>query len=496
MTRPEQDDSTIRLEQDDSMSSPAEILISLLPEFRRLSAAKTPSSARSYMKGVRSLAEFLKSAVARESDAPALTMERLLAGWMLDMIVRGLTPNTSLLFFDIISGLYGASARRGLAPATEAFKTVKMNVRQALAGAEDSLLTPTDYAAVTEGARKAVLHAGAVPSLAPGLLLLSLLNPDMTLPALMAVRRRDIAAFDESSRAVLDRYASTRRQYVFDIKPRPVTDAGYMKKAELPLLRLLRQHGFKASLSPREAIESAWALTALKGGVAPEDVLGVLGRVPRGMPLLGLFAPTEIGPERLEMIKGAVSPAFSGDPFRWYAMRLRPRVKFTDLSERLGDLAGEIAVPRLFYPSEEIARRTGRRLEFESRPVIKDVVFFRSRLADILPLFSRIGDIAWCYTTTGRPGAPYAPIPRRAFERFQQTVGSFTPDYEVAPLGGLTPREGEKVVMVGGLFEGQLADVEQVRRKEAEPAIYRLRFHSDNGIEWRVATDRFIMHTR
>ncbi len=483
------------------MSSPADTLISLLPEFRRLSDAKSPSSARSYLKGVRSLAEFLKSARGLdsdtsgvESDTPEMTMERLLEAWMLDMHVRGLTFNTSLLFFDIVSGLYSAAVREGLAPATEAFKSVKMRIKEIMAGRSENVFTPADYAAVLESARQAA--NSSAPSPVGALLLVSLLNPDKSIADLMSVRRRDIPEFDETSRGVLKFHASTRRQYVFDLTLRRPTAAGCMKVGAQLLQRRLRRYGVTSLLTARDVIDSAWALSALKGGVSPEDVLGVIGHVPPGVPLLALYTPAEISAERLEMIKGAVAPAFSGDPFRWYAMRLRPRVKFAELSERLEGLTAELAVPRLFYPSEEIAKRTGRRLEFESRPVIKDVVFFRSRPADILTLFSRIGDIAWCYTTTGRPGAPYAPIPRRAFERFQQTVGSFTPDYEVAPLGGLTPREGEKVVMVGGLFEGQLADVEQVRRKEAEPAIYRLRFHSDNGIEWRVATDRFIMHTR
>lgn len=526
------------------MLTPAGTLISLLPEFRRLSAEKSPSSARSYLKGVRSLAEYLRSVGSEapgntESDDSGNTESngsgnteggnftgntltcggadfeskfgRLLAGWILDMHLRGLTLRTSLLFFDIISGLYGTAVRRGLAPATEVFKTIKSEVRELMATRDESVFTRSDYSAVMESARKAATHLypgkgvitsgkgetpaqdnGTSPLPAADLLLLALLNPDMDMPALLAVRRRDTAAFDETSAAVLNRHASSRRQYVFDLVTRPTTAKGYLKISE-PLMRsLFNRVGVKSPLDASGIVSSVWALSALKGGVSPEDVLGVIGHIPQGIPLLGLFERSEVSPARLGMIKRVVSSAFSCDPYRWYAMRLRPRVKFTDLAGRLSELSGELTPPILFYPSEEIARRTGRRLEFETRPVIKDVVFFRSRLTDILPLFSRIGDMAWCYTTTGRPGAPYAPIPRRAFERFQQTVGSFTPDFEVAPWGGLTPREGERVVMVGGLFEGQEADVEQVKLKDSEPAIYRLRFYSDNGIEWRVATDQFV----
>lgn len=538
------------------MLTPGGTLINLLPEFRRLSAEKSPSSARSYLKGVRSLAEYLRSVgseVPGNTDTahttettdcrhPGVTAEaavsagghpaeesrlidngdcpgdaltgigadfesqfgRLLAGWMLDMHLRGLSLNTSLLFFDIISGLYSTAVRRGLAVATEAFKTVKSEVKEVMSAGEEPVFTRSDYSAVMECARKtaALISSGkgmpSVPETGPrplpaaDLLLLALLNPEMDMPAILAVRRRDTVAFDVTSAAVLNRHASSRRQYVFDLATRPVTARGYLKISE-PLMRsLFNRVGVRSSLSAAGIISSVWALSALKGGVSPEDVIGVIGRIPQGIPLLRLFGRSEISPSRLGMIKRVVSSAFSGDPYRWYAMRLRPRVKFSDLAGRLSDLSGELTLPRLFYPSEEIARRTGRRLEFETRPVIKDVVFFRSRLTDILPLFSRIGDMAWCYTTTGRPGAPYAPIPRRAFERFQQTVGSFTPDFEVATWGGLTPREGERVVMVGGLFEGQEADVEQVKLKESERAIYRLRFYSDNGIEWRIATDQFV----
>ncbi len=184
-------------------------------------------------------------------------------------------------------------------------------------------------------------------------------------------------------------------------------------------------------------------------------------------------------------------------------MQLRPGVRFTDICRRIDQLRdcslftvhSSLDI-ELFYPSEEISRLIGKKIVTRQRPFIHSVVFFRAKLTDIGRLFSKIGDLAWCYRQSARPGAPYADISDRQFHLFQQTIAHFTPDYEVAATGDLELKEGDRVEILGGLFAGQQATVDSryaIRdtryANAASGVIYRLNIIGDNGIDWRITVD-------
>ncbi len=195
-------------------------------------------------------------------------------------------------------------------------------------------------------------------------------------------------------------------------------------------------------------------------------------------------------------------------------MSLRPGVRFTQVCRRIQLLTESKNSPfrglggsqgldiQLFYPSEEITRAIGKKIVTRQRPFIHSVVFFRAKLTDIGRLFARIGDLAWCYRQTAQPGAPYAHITDAQFRLFQQTISRFTPDYEVAPIGELELKEGDRVEILGGPFTGQNATIvaKNPESRDSESAaglsqgevnstIYRLNILGENGIEWRINLD-------
>ena len=211
-------------------------------------------------------------------------------------------------------------------------------------------------------------------------------------------------------------------------------------------------------------------------------------------------------------------------------MSLRPGVRFTQVCRRIQLLSKPNTAQRahtepsapilrapladtpfsslqLFYPCEEIARAIGKKIVIKQRPFIHSVVFFKAKLTDIGPLFACIGDLAWCYKETARPGAPYAHISQQQFELFQRTIARFTPDYEVASTGELQLKKNDRVEIVGGLFAGHEATFEGLEaprppeggasEPESTPpsggrgasTVYRLNIIGDNGIEWRVSLD-------
>ncbi|MDE6695508.1 MAG: hypothetical protein K2K25_01375, partial [Muribaculaceae bacterium] len=173
----------------------------------------------------------------------------------------------------------------------------------------------------------------------------------------------------------------------------------------------------------------------------------------------------------------------------------RPGVRFTQVCRRIQLLSTSATPPsggwgaiELFYPSEEITRAIGKKIVTRQRPFIHSVVFFRAKLTDIGRLFARIGDLAWCYRQSARPGAPYAHISDTQFHLFQQTIARFTPDYEVAPTGELELNQGDRVEILGGLFTGHEATFDKAAKTE-EGIVYRLNIIGDNGFDWRIAID-------
>ena len=86
-------------------------------------------------------------------------------------------------------------------------------------------------------------------------------------------------------------------------------------------------------------------------------------------------------------------------------------------------------------------------------------------------------------------------IPEDNFRKFQETIGHFTSEYRVAPMGTMVPREGEKVVFLGGLFGGQEIDISKVEEAAGASNIYRLSFDSQNGIDWKITVDKRLVKT-
>lgn len=103
-------------------------------------------------------------------------------------------------------------------------------------------------------------------------------------------------------------------------------------------------------------------------------------------------------------------------------------------------------------------------------------------------MFLKIGDLAWCYKDHSGAGS-YAVIPRQVMERFQMAIGQFTSDYEVGPIGSITPRPGETIKILGGIFAGNEGELLKVESLNEKGVIYRLRILDDRGVEWKISVD-------
>ncbi|MDE5793899.1 MAG: hypothetical protein K2I08_04190 [Muribaculaceae bacterium] len=363
-------------------------------------------------------------------------------------------------------------------------------------------------------------------------------NPD---DSSVASERRFMEKSDEdNSSLIVNRSSLKKPRYLFPLRQSYRTPKQLQSHVNGIVNALFRRARLPQATNPQVIIDSLWAYAALRAGIPASELVAHLGTAPLGLPILRLSAVAS--PENATGLSQDETPAplrfqraisadggeasgldkenfaplreigkiFLDNPPQWYAMSLRPGVRFTQVCHRIDQLYSSNAQrtthdapPELFYPSEEIARAIGKKIVTRQRPFIHNVVFFRAKLTDIARLFSKIGDLAWCYRQSARPGAPYAHITEAQFRLFQQTIAQFTPDYEVAPTGELELTEGDRVEILGGLFAGHEATLEGKLSSfpasdlvtEGTPCpsphvnnntIYRLNIIGDNGIEWRI----------
>ena len=238
----------------------------------------------------------------------------------------------------------------------------------------------------------------------------------------------------------------------------------------------------------RGSLKSIWACLALKAGVLPSVVKGIIGKVPPMLEMLNLCESKEIDESKCANVSKIVMESLMEDSTKWFAMRLRPKVKFEGLLDRFSRLSEDIKMPELFYPCEEIAKRIGRKMVFTGKPIIRDIVFFKSHRRDIYSLFTKLYDLAWCYRTPGTGIGNYASIPDKAMEDFKKALGFLSPDYEVMPSGQMELKAGDKVVIVDGDYAQEIAQVVKPSVSEDGNKIYRVSLLNRNG-HWDLGID-------
>lgn len=442
--------------------------------------------------------------------SPEEKMEEMLgfSDWLISLCLSSTPLKTSLLYIDIISSLYHSCAKSGLWPATKTLSRLKAILKEK----GESLWNKGIDEEVFEGALELTKSASRLEGdlgVAADIMLYSLINGCMPLME-VAMLTRDRVAPDEESRAIAARrLGKSNRKYVFPLRQSVTTPRQVSLHVQQLLAALFRNRRLPVADNAFDIIESLWAYAALRLNIPPADILAHIGHVPAALPILRLlnvadkaapqqsilnsqFSIFNSAPGRLNskfsILNSEIAKLFLSNPFGWYALSMRPGIKFPMLDLRIKAQKTHIPPLTLFYPCEEIARVIKKKVVLKSRPVIPQVVFFRTRATDVVRIISRIGDIAWCYTTTGRPGAPYARIAQQQFELFQQTIARFTPDFEVAESGALELRENDRVKVIGGLFSGKEGEFETVVQEDNN-TVYRIRLLGDNGIDWRVSLD-------
>lgn len=408
----------------------------------------------------------LLSYLGEDADKLLTELPTAITDWLISLRIRVLSLSTAFSYLKAISGLHTQAADAGIVEPSPIYSQLKATLRSDETIWTDGL-TQTDFQALQRLTKTiATRHSAVAPE--GDIILLSLLTGATPIAQIATLKKTDITAPDEAVELLVRRQlAGTTRQYLFPLNQGKTTPEKFLRTLTQRLSTYFAAKGLRWLGDADQTLRSYWAYALLMAGARPHVVAAVMGSAPAGLPLLRCFGDADADAELREALAPAVAQMFTDNPYRWFAMHLRRRVTIGDLQRRLDAVAPHQEIPELYYPLEEISRKIGRRIVFEEKPFIRDIVFFRSRLTDIAPLFFQIGDLAWCITVGGK-GTAYAPISAAAFERFQRAVGRFTPDYREAHTADPLLPPGSEVLVIGAPYPDARATIVKVDRNDPD----------------------------
>ncbi len=454
------------------MSEPSKnqdvILTDVLDFFDSQIVDKAARTKKIYHAAIQSLKNFHSS----EALAIDAFSNEALSEWAIEQIVRGLKINTLRLYADALSSLYKNALKAGLVFETDAFSLLRNRLNEKNLESAFSL----------KQAKEILQLIKRPTNIFADILLVALANKAIPVVLVSKLKVKDITGLTTESQIVVPRHIKTGYQYIFPLNQGSKTPRQLQELIETEVSKEFKKIGIPVVGTVDDTVKTLWAYLALMNGAKPGEVEATLGKVPTGLPILKLAESSKDN----ESLKEDIARLLLSNPLNWYAMKLRRGVSLETVLERARSEGQKIH--KTFYPCEEIAVRVGKKKCIESRPVLPDIVFFKSLQSDLLPLFAKIGDLAWCYKYTISGTSRYAIISQGEMNLFQQAIGQFTSDYEVAPLGTFIPQKGETVKIIGGIFTGAEADFENVEQ-DKEGIIYRLHMTGENGIEWKIKTD-------
>lgn len=411
--------------------------------------------------------------------------EPVLSGWLASLFAEGYTPKTAAYYLKNLSALYSKAVSENLASETDAFSRLRVRIQNI------SSATATAHHPFKDIAKK-IQHLAA-KSANPGE---SNLADDITLFAILGglsterlayYKKDEYTGQDPALGAIVRKYSHPRRKFLFPLRQSERTPRQLDRQLTAMFSKALREVKVDLPAHITDIPGTIWSALAREiCSIDSGAVIACLGRRPDRSPAYDFAATVELTDDEKEFIYEEIRTAVTDNPARWFAMRLRPGISYEKLTERLSQ--DSASRPELYYPSEEIARKSGRRIIYENKPVVPGLIFFRTAITAIPALFHRIGDLAWCY----RHSSGYAVIPNAEMEIFRCAIGSLGPETEIHPLGSIPLEKGDRVEIIGGSFMGREAIFTSTHTpsagRNAGKTVYRLRLLDNNGIEWTVDT--------
>lgn len=459
-------------------------VFSLLKEFQSQTNSYKGETRKSFRKVFLSFKNFVFSRYL--SDRPF--NEELLCEWYVYLRFRGINPSKAYYYLDKLGNLYSGIIKKDQVSQSRLFKDLRKKVKES--DSSDQVIA-VSLKLLPEFLQNIIKEDSENPQneLGRDLLLFSLCNGGLPVEDLSLLKKEDLESFDPESRKIANQYIEPRRKYVFPLGQSLLTQ----KQAAEAVSKLINPwvKSFCDVQPINDTLRTLWLSIAIYCGINPY-ILASFSDNPASVSFLNLCKrETSDYINKKEINSGIAGSLFTSQK-KWFALRLRQHVQYEELESRLSSIDNLSLRPELFYPCEEITKRIGHKLVWKQKPFIHDIVFFKSRPVDVYTICREIWDLAWCYRET-RYGS-YAEISEKDLRTFQNTIGIFSSEYEVAPLGEMPLKPGDRVVVVGGDFinkTGRILNLESQDNIEGN-VVYRIQLFDSNH-NWSVGLDaRFI----
>lgn len=380
--------------------------------------------------------------------------ESLLGQWVAHLLYNGYTLKTAAYYVKRLAALYAKAVNDRQTTPTDAFAIIQARLN-------DPAVQHLDATADKETFHKlrnivtADESATSIRRLAKDMLLFAIYNGGLTSSEIANYKKDDYHGDDQHIRAIVDRYAKPKNTYLFPLDHSTKTLRRLTTDVDILIRSVVDRYDLRMSAAPGDTALDLWCMAAASCGIAAADIAACAG-VRAGTNVLTAFViPSEISADTIDLHRRQVATALADNPLRWYAMHLRRHVDIDMIRTRLSER--HIDLPDIYYPMEDIMRKVGHRKIFETRPVISWLLFFRQRVSELNNIFSHLDDLAWGYRRTRDINAPYAVISPAEIAAYQRALGTFTADTALYDPDTTELHPGDRLIIVGGLFEGRTA---------------------------------------
>ncbi|MDE5687609.1 MAG: hypothetical protein K2I18_03165 [Paramuribaculum sp.] len=414
-----------------------------------------------------------------------------LKSWISDMLRIGRTYSTQKRYLGKIHALY--CALNGKASDTEKMFAIATS----LLSKEEKVKLPDfseNIRLIRQAARKPA-YKNASFLLYLRIFLYSLYNAGEDIRNIVSLTRNSLPEMCAQAQKIVDESVLPQRKYVFALEQGRKSDNVIVRETLRKIGAVLTSIGIKLNKPFDEnTIAEIWIEVARMAGIEDNVIAAVAGQNTELPAYLRMIEPAVLTPEQRYDTLCAVADYIHDTTEKWYVMNLRNN-KPADIEERLAAAEGcPVKKLHTFYPCEKIVVKDGKKKRIESRPVIREILFFKTRPEYVKPIFRAIGDLAWCFRANpSDPDSPYSVVNSRQMELFQICICQFSDDMEISVVSAPEIMSGQKVRITGGIMEGYEGIVIDSSTDGNNMRTFGLQLANNSTLTWKVDIDeRFI----
>lgn len=408
--------------------------------------------------------------------------ERNIRNWLAMLLAKGSSPHTTKRYLGKLHVLY--NLYKPANPDSEAFfLSLRKNIE------DREIYGYLRNSQAIEALSKIANIATESSDESVKILMYAIYSGTMHLTELLDLKFSNATTDIPQINEILATMPTARRSYVFN------SDRSSRLPNQLRMLAdrlrsvLLRYGIYLTGSTTEDTFRILWATVALNCGIPPEQILAITGKIPQGMKWLCIVKPVELTDNERTKILRLVADSINSSTPAWFAMFMRNRTTPDEIKERITEHSAKLSENiSLFYPTRPLKKIIGKKTVTIVKPVIPHILFFKTRPDCVSKIFNIIGDIAWCFKVTNKPGSQYAKIPNHEMEQFRKVAEypgyAVKIDYE--KRSDLIP--DRHVRITEGMFNGYEGIIYKRKHTESEKDIqlFILRLNDKNCITWEL----------